>query len=142
MGKYIETTTDLGFSPAIAEICMVRSPRDGKWHRAALIESDKDEFGFNYFFLLVDRADSIGVKVNDIRPIPKRFVECLPYMAVQAYLKETRGKEDVDAETVKLVTELLPPMTVTTATVIDREGDIYVVEIPAVTAALTRNDVV
>lgn len=130
---YCEETL-VGYTPIENEICIVKSPNDGLWYRAAAA-SQATENPSVFFCILVDYGQILEVGVQDIRRIPKRFVDYLPYIAQQAVLKEVKDVDIGERLDVR-IRSLLPENSVVSARVVDRSDLLYIVDIPSVSKIL------
>lgn len=120
--------------PQVGEVCLARSDSDGLWYRAACIEIVEAANGSEhnkYLCLQVDYGEIIPVDFDGVRRIPKRFVNTLPCVAVQAVLKEFADYEkDIDDNLMRVLQELLPRRSTVQLSVVRRDGYAYVVDIP------------
>ena len=118
-----------GHIPAETEICIVKSPNDGLWYRAAALQAEANSSSF--LCILVDYGQMLSVGVGDVRRIPKRFVELMPYVAQQAVLNDVKDG-DVDEKLGARICSLLPENSFVSARVVGRSDLLYVVDIPSV----------
>ena len=76
-------------APKLNEICIARFP-DGKWYRAACVNFSSGVAGTRYTCIQVDYGHLNLIGVEDIRQIPKRFVEFLAFQAHHTVLDGTK----------------------------------------------------
>lgn len=136
MTSYAESVL-FGHTPTQNEICIARFP-DGKWYRAACVEVVPDPSGTQYICVQVDFGQLHTIDVDWIRRIPERFVTLMPYLAQQTILEGTESMEQVSAELVNRVSDLLPVNSLITTSVLRREETFYIVSIPEVSAVLSK----
>lgn len=92
-----------------------------------------------YFCIQVDCGKLHYIDVTQIRRIPKRFVDYLPYLAQQTILEGTETLQVVETNLAHRFSELLPEGSIVTVTSAKRcEGDeMYIVRLPEISATLT-----
>lgn len=125
-----------GYGPKLNEICIARYP-DGKWYRSACIDEIADPAGKRYMCIQVDYGETHIVDVDDIRRIPKRLIDSLPYQAQHTILEGTESMEEVKTELSTRLGELLPNNSQVTVSVVSRVEMAYVVRIPEISAILS-----
>ena len=121
-----------GHTPVCNEVCIIKSPVDGLWYRAAMLSAQGSEFAF----ILVDYGQLLSVAVGDIRRIPKRFVDSVPYIAQPAMLNEVRHVLELDDQLGARISALLPENSFVPLRVVSRNGRVYAVDIPSVSKIL------
>ncbi|KAI9555491.1 hypothetical protein GHT06_018006 [Daphnia sinensis] len=125
-----------GYGPKMNEICIARYP-DGKWYRSACLDEIADPAGKRYMCIQVDYGETHIVDVDDIRRIPKRLIDYLPYQAQHTILEGTESMEEVKTELSTRLGELLPNNSQVTVSVVSRIEMAYVVRIPQISAILS-----
>lgn len=84
----------------------------------------------------VDYGSMIYQDVHNLRRIPKRFVNPLPYLAIQGILKEATQMFETNAplneKLRKRLPELLPVKTVLNVNIVRPEAGAYIIEIPEI----------
>lgn len=125
-----------GYGPKMNEICIARYG-DGKWYRSACIDVIEDPAGRRYMCIQVDYGETHIVDVDDIRRIPKRLIDYLPYLAQHTILEGTESMEEVKPELVTRFGEILPTNSKVTVSVISRVDIAYIIRIPEVSAILS-----
>lgn len=125
-----------GYGPKLNEICIARYP-DGKWYRSACIDEIADPAGKRYMCIQVDYGETHIVDVDDIRRIPKRLIDSLPYQAQHTILEGTESMEEVKTELSTRLGELLPNNSQVTVSVVSHVEMAYVVRIPEISAILS-----
>lgn len=115
------------------EVCIVKSPKDGLWYRAAVLRAtDRPSV---LLCILVDYGQMLAVAVKDIRRIPKRFVDYMPYMVQQAVLSQVKDGH-IDEKLGARICSLLPDNSFVPVRVVARNDLLYVVDIPSVSKIL------
>ena len=117
-------------------MCIVRSIEDEGWYRGACLQIISDGSTNSFEFILVDFGSIVTCSAEDVRRIPKRFVECLPYIAQHAILKGCENISEVSENLAKRVAELLPVNTIVEVKVENRADTSYIVDIPSVYSVL------
>ena len=131
MAEYASSLV-LGHTPIEGEVCIVRSMEDEGWYRGACLQTASNSFQF----LLVDFGSMVTCFTDDVRRMPKRFVECLPYVAQHAILKGCENIPEIGEDLAKRVTELLPVNALVEVKVENKADTSYVVDIPSVYSVL------
>jgi len=139
MSRYSEEIL-FGYTPVNGEICIVQSPKDGRWCRAAVLQPTDCNSVFLVF--LVDYGEVLSIPVENMRRIPKRFVDCIPYIAHQAELNVCQGITKMDDKLRARVSALLPTNSRVSVRVVARSDVAYVVEIPSVSKVLREEGLV
>lgn len=96
-----------------------------------------DPAGNRFWCLQVDYGDTHIVDIDDIRRIPKRLIDFLPYLAVHAILEETKSMEEVKMDLINRFSDILPKNSKVTVNVVSREEVTYIVRIPEVSDILS-----
>ena len=130
------TSVALGHTPTEGEICIVRSLEDGDWYRGACVQVISGGSTNSFQFLLVDFGSVITCFADDVRRIPKRFVDGHPFVAQHAILKGCEHMEVISEILAKRVAELLPINAPVEVKVESRTDLAFVVDIPSVYSVL------
>ena len=140
MAEYAKSV--LGHSPVVGEICIVRSIEENNWFRGACLKRIEGGSTPTFEFALVDFGDVIQVFPDDIRRIPKRFVDVLPYVAQAVILKGCENMEEVGPNLIKRVKELLPINSHVDVNVKIMDSNLYIVDIPSVSSVLKNEGLI
>jgi len=125
----------IGYCPIEGEICIVKSPKDGRWYRAAVLQTTDSPV---VLCVLVDYGRIQTIAVEHIRKIPNRFINYIPFAAQQAVINELKdiAPGDMNEKLAARVSALLPHNSFVTTRVVGRNDPLYVVEIPSITNIL------
>jgi hypothetical protein len=135
MAEYASSVV-LGHTPAEGEICIVRSMEDDGWYRGTCLQVFSGGSTNSFQFLQVDFGSIITCFADDVRRIPKRFVESLPYVAQHAILKGCENITEISENLVRRSKELLPVNAPVEVKVESRFDTSYIVDIPSVYSVL------
>ncbi|XP_046653473.1 uncharacterized protein LOC124344087 [Daphnia pulicaria] len=124
-----------GHGPKLNEICLALYP-DGKWYRSVCLDVIADPAGSRYMCLQVDYGETHIIDIDDIRRIPRRFIDFLPYLAQHAILEGTDAMEEVKQDLVTRFSDILPKNSKVTVSVVSRVEITYIVRIPEVAEIL------
>lgn len=124
----------IGHTPMEGEVCIVKSPEDGLWYRAAVLQATD----YSWLCILIDYGQILTISSEHIRRIPKRFVDYMPFVAQRAMLNELKdiAPEKIDERLVTRISTLLPENSFVSVRVVGQQDLAYVVEIPSVTKIL------
>ena len=117
-------------------MCIVRSIEDEGWYRGACLQIISDGSTNSFEFILVDFGSIVTCSAEDVRRIPKRFVDGHPFVAQHAILKGCEHMEVVSEILAKRVAELLPINAPVEVKVESRTDLAFVVDIPSVYSVL------
>lgn len=124
-----------GHGPKLNEICLALYP-DGKWYRSVCLDVIADPAGSRYMCMQVDYGETHIIDIDDIRRIPRRFIDFLPYLAQHAILEGTDAMEEVKQDLVTRFSDILPKNSKVTVSVVSRVEITYIVRIPEVAEIL------
>ena len=137
MSAYAETISR-GHAPKAGEICIVQSSEDGAWYRAACMQAEQSTF----LCFQVDYGKVVTASLEQIRRIPKRLVEFLPYQAAHCVLQQFDNEVEVPVKVMERVAQLMPSNDVFDVTVIKFIEDRYIVDIPSVSSVLKQEGLI